>query len=113
MATRIELETELAKIGWRIEKSGNGLNDYIINHFGERTSFVVQHDSLEVRKNLFGGDTSMSRGNFHLQLDKIEVRSEATFYGEEIEWVSLGLGEHNFIQFYNHEKNGKEFLEQF
>ena len=46
--TRKELEFELSKIGWRVHASGNGLNDYIMNHENEKTCFRVLSDRVEV-----------------------------------------------------------------
>ena len=98
---REELETELAKIGWRIRQS-NGLNDHIINHYGEQTGFVVCGANLEVRTNLFGGDTSMGRGNCYFNLESIKVTSGGD--NGKTEWVALNFGEKNYIQLYNHDK---------
>jgi hypothetical protein len=99
--TREELETALAKIGWSIPKSWNGLNDYIINHKGEKTGFVVRDNQLEVRTNLFGGDTSMGRGTVVFTLEEIDIR----LHGDNgnTDCVTIGLGERNYIQFYNHD----------
>lgn len=99
--TREELATELANIGWRISNSGNGLNDYIINHKGEKTGFVVQGDRLEVRDNLFGGDTSMGRGIVVLTMKEIHIG----LHGDngKTDCVCLNLGKGHYIQFYNHD----------
>ena len=102
--TRDELSDALAEIGWSIQKSGNGLNDHIVNHLGECTSFVVNDDHLEIRTNLFGGDTSMSRGNINFKLSQTNVRVDPYKDSGKVEWISLELGNDNFIQFFNHEK---------
>lgn len=47
--SRKRLETMLNKIGWRVNNSGNGLNDFIINHYGERTALRVLSDRIEFR----------------------------------------------------------------
>lgn len=46
----------LNKIGWRVNNSGNGLNDFIVNHYGEKTSLRVLSDRIEYRgdKGVFG-----------------------------------------------------------
>ncbi len=101
--TRTELEKELALIGWRIEKSWNGLNDYIINYKGEKTSFVIRDNYLEIRTNLFGGKTSMSNGSIHFELANLSVSSGNTVENGKVDWVSINFSKKNFIQFFNHE----------
>lgn len=103
MTTRKELEEALAKIGWRITNSHNGLNDYIINHFGERTSFVVDDNTIGVRNdNIFGGDTTLDRGLLRFRLSHINI----THGGDlgKTEYVCLNFNDGCYIQFYNHEK---------
>lgn len=100
--TREELEAALAKIGWRISKSGNGLNDYIINHEGEKTRFVVDGDRLEIRQNLFGGESSLGKGNCHFELQHMTI-TEGGDNGKA-EFVTLDFSKECFIQFFNHDK---------
>lgn len=98
--TREELEIELAKIGWRIKISSNGLNDFIVNHLGEKTAFVISDEKLEIRHDIFGGS---GNGNCHFELKHLSVRSGNSFGdGNTIEWVSICFSENNFIQFFNH-----------
>ncbi len=99
--TRPELEIALDKIGWRIEKSHNLLNDFIINHFGQRTNFVVSGHKLDVRKNLFGGDSELGRGAISFNMSDLWI----TYGGDSpthIEWVAINFNKNCFIQFYNH-----------
>jgi hypothetical protein len=46
--TRKDFENQLKKIGWSIQKSGNGLNDKLITHNGKETGMRVNHDSLTI-----------------------------------------------------------------
>lgn len=97
--TREELETSLAKIGWRIDKSGNGLNDYIINDKNEVTSFVVRGNFLEVRKYLFG--KSSFNGSIHFELSDLII-SEGSALGIQgvVDYVCINFSTNCFIQFF-------------
>lgn len=97
---RTELENALAKIGWKIDRSGNGLNDFIINNKGQATSFVVQGDMLEIRKELFG---ESFMGGIYLKLDSIDISTGSITDGGEICRVTLAFNDDCYIQFYNHD----------
>lgn len=99
--TRENLEHYLAKIGWRIEKSWNGLNDYIINHLNEKTRFVVSNDKIEVRSNLFGGDTNLGKGMFSISLEACSLKSGSD-NPNKTEWISIEM-QGNYILMCNHE----------
>ena len=96
--TRKELESALGKINWSIIKSHNELNDYIINHNGTRTMFVVYGERLSIRGEKFGDSFC---GDIVLQMKNIEVSVRD---GDGTPYVCLEIGNENFIQFYNHDK---------
>lgn len=100
--TRQDLETSLAKIGWRISQSGNGLNDFIINYRGEKTDLVVYDDRLDVRVNLFGGDSSLGKGTCVFYLEELTLTDGGD--NGKTEYVCINFGNKNYIQFYNHEQ---------
>lgn len=106
--TRQELENNLSKIGWKIFKSGNGLNDFIINHKEECTKFVVTKDNkLEVREKLFGGEYSFSMGTINFDLSESTTSFGSHFAAEDTEneakWVSVNFTDKNYILFFNHD----------
>lgn len=113
--TREQLEKSLAKIGWRIAKSSNELNDFIINDEGEATDLVAYGDSLEIRADLFG-KTSF-KGSCHFNFSGITIKEgnsvDGTFKGEnpsdnnknEVTYVSLSFSEKCFIQLYKNRKS--------
>lgn len=94
--TREELEECLKSIKWKILKSHNGLNDYIINHNNKRTLFVVCRNKLEIRNEIFGDSFC---GTFNIDFRDISV--EIMNADGEI-YVSITLSKNNFISFYNH-----------
>ena len=101
--TREDLKKALKRIGYRIENSYNGLNDFIINHKGERTAFVVNDElNIEIRKNLFG---SSFQGNFKIGMKSIKIRYIRSV--KKIDGVSLVINKDTWISFYNHELNKK------
>lgn len=112
--TREQLEKSLAKIGWRIEKSHNELNDFIINNLNERTNFVIYGYRLEIRCNLFG-ETSFC-GDVNFNITEIEIKEgnllEGTYKGENptennknnVDYVSLHFKNKCFILFYKRNK---------
>lgn len=100
--THRDLTEALAKIGWSIESSHNGLNHFLINHYGERTSFVLREDELEVRQDdLFGGKCTLGRGNCRLMLEDIYITVDKK--NNPPEYVSINISEKCFIQLHNHD----------
>jgi len=80
--TRKRLDIMTEKIGWRVHKSHNGLNDFIINHCEERTALRVLSDRIEFRghADTFGkkGSKYGSCGSisFYFKSCKIEFTDE-------------------------------------
>lgn len=97
--TREELEAALSLIGWKIRKSGNGLNDFIENNRGIATSFVVEGNEIEIRKNLFGDDSYGGAVKFNLYEISISTGGD----NGKTEYVSLCFTDKNYISFYNHD----------
>lgn len=104
--TRQQFETELAKIGWKIEKSTDNVNDFIINHFGERTAFCIyQNERLEIRTPLFGSNkTSLGRGAISFNLNNLSLNSGSNINEDRTDWISIEFGNNNYIHFYNFER---------
>ena len=106
--TREQLEKSLAKIGWRIRKSGNGLNDFIITDEDEATDMVAYGDSLEIRADIFG-KTSF-KGGIHLEFSGITIKEGSSVKGNELEkddevtYVCLSFNDKCFINLYKKRK---------
>lgn len=98
--TNKQLEIALEKIGWKIEKSWNGLNDVIVNHKNEKTAFYVDNNKIDIRADLFGGESNLGRGGIHFEMENIKC-SVGGDNGKD-EFVSLNFNDTSFIQFYNH-----------
>lgn len=108
--TREQLEKSLEKIGWRIVKSNNELNDYIINDENEETDFVAYEDYLQIRSDSFGKKSF--KGDFYFHFSGITIKEgnnvDGTFKGEnpsddnknKVDYVSLSFSKKCFIQFY-------------
>lgn len=101
--TRTELETALHQIGWRIHQSHNGLNDFIINHFGEETAWCVNGDHLELRVDTFGSDTNLGRGSVHFEIRNMRITIDER---NPPHWVAIHFNVTGdiFIQFFNHRR---------
>lgn len=97
--THEELETALSKIGWRIEKSWNGLNDVIVNHKNEKTSFYVDESKIEIREHLFGGDSNLGRGSVHFEMKHITIHISDDMGLDNV--ITLHFSDYNFISFFN------------
>lgn len=91
--TREEFEAQLNKIGWKIEKSGNGLNDRLFTPSGSATDWRVNKDSIEpYSTNLYGGESWVCSVKFFF--DSMEILEEGT--------VSLGR-DGGYVLFMNHD----------
>ncbi len=92
--TREEFEIQLNKIGWKIEKSWNGLNDRLITPSGAVTDWRVNTDDIEpYSTQLYGGVSWVCSVKF--QFDSMEILEEDT--------ISLG-GNGGYVLFMNHDK---------
>lgn len=104
--TRNELETALHQIGWKIEKSWNGLNDCIVNHKNEKTAFYVDENKIDIRASLFGAISGLGRGGIHFEMKEIELHIGGDM--GKFEYVALHFNQSNFISFYNHSSLDKK-----
>lgn len=103
MTNRLKLEKALEKINWKIVKSGNGLNDFIINHEGKKTQFRLYNEKIEVCVDLFG---EASNGLLIFDLKLIKISYTRLKKQSPICAVHLGVNRSGlaFISFYNHTK---------
>lgn len=99
---REELDSALGLIGWGIRNDHNGLNNCIFNHFGEPTDIFVQGDKIEIRNNIFGGDTELGRGAICFDMKDLTISHGDDGFGGSTEWVAINFSKSSFIQFYNH-----------
>lgn len=86
-----EFEQAIAKIGWSIQKSWNGLNDKLVSPTGYETDIRVLGDRLEPFSNkLYGGESNNMSAVWYLK--------DAT-YNEKEGYVAI-----NHLLLMNHDK---------
>ena len=100
--TRKELEEALAEIGWKIRKSYEGNNDFLINSLGEETAIALfgkAEPRLEIRNEhkTFGE----YHGGFGLYLDGLTAKVRE---GANRKFVCLSANKHVFINLYDQRK---------
>lgn len=102
MATRADLEKALKVIDWRIANSGNGLNDFILNHEGKRTLFVMRGNVMRMRgEDRVFGDSFF--GGIEFNLENLDV-----IVNEDKDAVNIcdRTKKHTFVfAFYNFDKD--------
>lgn len=105
--TRASLDKALKRIGYRIENSWNGLNDFILDHNNKRTGFVVSEDGkkLEMRRDMFSGSFN---GSIILTMKNLKVRTGTSIPGYAHDRCTIELNKSSYISFYNHDTKKKQ-----
>ncbi len=95
MIKRKELEEALESIGCKLENSYNGLNDFILNGKGDRTSFYVRDNAIQEwnTKRMFGEYSGSIRFGFEECNIEVKDGNTVSIFPENSKEV--------FLSFYN------------